>query len=651
MNPRDKLPKRHATHRLSDAAERAFEHALDGSDFFIQTREFRDYGTDYQLELEVEGMATNVRVHVQLKGTDKNANKDGSVSVDVEQTNLNYLLQQPYPIYVCYHRPTSRLLMRYAQSVVSEYERAGGEWTDQASLTVRFSDEVSMERLRALAGLSHGEGVAMREWRHSNIGSRPDDIQALLRRPRDVHVPPDAPDAAELLQTMFDKGLDEAISAAADRFEAVLGAAHPTTVLLHLAEINLGMTGGRPDRARVQRAIAFLAMVHDSGRGDTGNLRYCLANGHAALGQHEAAVHWYRQALDVCDERQDSDLVARCLKNLGTSVACLGDEDSAAELYRRALEINPGLAEAHYALGRMEHRRGNFAQALLHYDAVVFDLGEPTRALSVAGWRINALFNLDEGVAAFRDINGLVADAGRADWIWPTCASQVAQFGRKNAANAMSAIEFWKRYLVAFPNSPDGLRELLLARLFVRSAGGDIGTDYAGFKAEFDRTIGLVGDDATALLWDRLGHWAQDNEDWEEAERCFRHAFELEGGHFGYCLGTALSFLGRFEESLPVLQAQADGLQPDAMTFNQLGHALERLGRIDEAAEAYGNAITLDEGYDLAWFNLGGLLWNSGERADGLALWRQAVTRFPDHPLTARLREDFQLFFAEKPAD
>jgi tetratricopeptide (TPR) repeat protein len=651
MNPRDKLPKRHSTHRLSTAAELAFENALLGSDFFVQRGDRWDYGTDYQVEVDVDGMASNVRLHVQLKGTDKDANKDGSVSIDVDQTNLNYLLQQPYAIYVCYHRPTTRLLVRNAQSVVRQYERAGGEWTDQATLTVNFADEVSIERLRALADLSHGEAVAIREWRHSHMVALPEDIPALLRRPRDVHVPPDATDAEGMLRGMFAEGMDAAISAAADRFEAVLGPKHSAVVCIHLAEINLGMTGGRPDPERIRRAIAFLAMLHDSGNGDIGNLRYCLANGHSALGQHEAAKDWYQEALDMLDVERDRDLIARCLKNLGTSEEHLGDEEGAAAHYRQALDLKPRLAEAHLALGRMEHRRGNFAEAIEHYDNIVFEKGDPDRFLAVPGWRINALFNLDDGRAAFRDINGLIVDPGKADWIWPTCATQVASFGRKNASNAKAAIAFWEHYLGAFPDSSDGTREYLLAKLFVRSAGGDIGADYASFRAEFDRGIALVGGDAAALLWDRLGHWAQDNEDWAEAERCFRHAFDLEGGHFGYCLGTALSFLGRFEESLPLLQVQADGLQPDAMTFNQLGHALEQLGRLDEAVKAYEEAIRLDEGYDLAWFNLGGLLWNREEFVDGLAIWSEAVTRFPSHPLAERLRQELPKLFPDTPAD
>ena len=222
-------------------------------------------------------------------------------------------------------------------------------------------------------------------------------------------------------------------------------------------------------------------------------------------------------------------------------------------------------------------------------------------------------------------------------------------FGRKNTENARFATLIWQRFLGAFPGDSDGTRELLLAKLFVRATGGDIGTDYTGFRAQFDQGIALVHGEAAALLWDRMGHWAQENEDWSEAELCFRHAYELEGGHFGYCLGTALTFLGRFEEALPLLQAQADGLQPDATSFNQLGHVLERLSRLDEAAAAYREAIRLDEGCELAWFNLGGLLWNRKDFSEGLAIWSEAVRRFPAHPLTARLHEDLPQLFSGEP--
>ena len=86
-----------------------------------------------------QGM-TNLRVHVQLKGTVAAPNADDSVSVgDISRTNLNYLLAQPDSIYVCLHVPSGRLLVRYAMDVFLEYERHALSWREQETITVRFT--------------------------------------------------------------------------------------------------------------------------------------------------------------------------------------------------------------------------------------------------------------------------------------------------------------------------------------------------------------------------------------------------------------------------------------------------------------------------------------------------------------------------------
>lgn len=112
------------------------------------------------------------------------------------------------------------------------------------------------------------------------------------------------------------------------------------------------------------------------------------------------------------------------------------------------------------------------------------------------------------------------------------------------------------------------------------------------------------------MPWDRLGHWAQDEGNWEEAERCFRKAYELEGGHYGYCLGTALNFLGKYAESLPLLLDQAKLHQPDAKSWLQVAVAHENLGNSSEAIQAYEKALVLDPNYAQAMFDLGGVHWN-----------------------------------------
>ena len=166
---------------------------------------------------------------------------------------------------------------------------------------------------------------------------------------------------------------------------------------------------------------------------------------------------------------------------------------------------------------------------------------------------------------------------------------------------------------------------------------------YAEFCEEFDRQINYLDDFDAAFAWDRLGHWAQDEGNWEEAELCFRAAYELAGGHYGYCLGTALNFLGRFEESLPLLLDQAQAIQPDAMSWFQVGVAYEKLDQLPKSIDAYRHALGLDPAYASAMFNLGGVYWNSGDRERALLIWRRAVEQFPDHELTARLRSEFPL--------
>nr|WP_238812827.1 tetratricopeptide repeat protein [Paraburkholderia sp. SG-MS1] len=248
----------------------------------------------------------------------------------------------------------------------------------------------------------------------------------------------------------------------------------------------------------------------------------------------------------------------------------LGDDERAVDHYHEALRLDPDLAEAHNSLGTHCVRLGKYEDALRHLDQVVFSDQKRGRTSAVNGWRANVLFNLGDGRAAFREINGLLAQADRFHWIWPWCRRLVSGFGRTNVENARQAVPFWQRYVNANPEDPAGRWELLMAMFYLRGQGEDVAKSYIEFRAEFDRHIAYVDADNAALPWDRLGHWAQDDEDWVEAERCFRTAYELAGGDYGYCLAIALNELGRFDESVPLLREQAQNVQPDAMSWFQL---------------------------------------------------------------------------------
>lgn len=651
MSHLDDLPKRDGNQVIEELAITAFQRRLlESGAFVLQSADRKDYGTDCQIEVVDQGHATNIRIHVQIKGTDRPLQADGSVSVGIARTNLNYLLAQPHSFYVCYHIPTDSLRICFAEAVLRQYEHGGRSWIEQRTLTLSFREELGAERLRSLASLARSGAALSRDSRIGQLSAEPEEIPGLLRRQvAEVYVPENRVMAAEVLESLYDRGADGVISAAFDKFAAVLGTDDNAMGYAYMAEINLGMAGRSTRSARIEAAIGFFRSKLDSGSHHHGSVHYTIGNALSALGREEEARQAYQAALEDQVFGSVRELAAQAHKNLGTSIERLGGQERALVHYQEALRLDPNLPEAHAALGNYYIRVGRYQEALDHFDRVVFTEHQLGGTSAVAGWRVNALFNLEDGRGAFREISTLLSQAGTEPWIWPWCAKQVASFGRTTVGNARLAIGFWHRYIAVHPAVSAARRELLLATFYLRVQGEDVKQTFVEFRVEFDRQIAHVDNDDAALLWDRLGHWAQDEGDWEEAERCFRKAFELDGGHYGYCLGTALNFLDRFEESLPILLDQAEVIQPDAMSWFQVAVAQVELGRPTEAIAAYRRALALDPDYALAMFNLGGVHWNGGDRAEAAKVWRVAVERFPNHELADKLRLVVPFLFLDGP--
>lgn len=639
----DDFPNRDENSELATLAESKFEAVIAGANrFIIQRQDRNDYGTDFQLEATSNSSATNFRVHVQLKGTAKKPNRDGSISISVDRTNLNYLLSQSNSIYVCYHAPTDRLLYRFVHDVYRAAEHRGGSWRSKPTVTINHREEFSTEFQARLADLTLATGKSGRTERLSWVATPSEDFPTSVHK----HVPtitvPEKADAAfNVLMELYESNQDAVISKAFDQFVAVLGLDDDRVLHAFLAEINLAMCYESFDASRVRAGIERLELLMESG--DPG-IAYSLANAYSAIKELDRAKYLFRDLLELKDI--PANLKAMVLKNLGTTLELEGNHEDARRCYQEALDHEPNLMEAHYALAMAFQHDGEFEKAISHFDEVIWSSDNPAASVGARGHRLRAYFELGWTEKAFQDIASLLEHADKQDWILPWCGRFVFNYARQRPESVVEAQRFWDMYVRKRPNELFAQEERLKVLAFAKMHSQPVKLNFNQFLSQVEALIDEAESDIdTAHLWDRVGHWAQEDGDWDNAEVYYRKAFELEPDRYGYCFGTTLNFLERFEEAMPILKEQAEVHMPDAISWAQLALAQEKLGEIGHCKESLRKAIELDPDYENAYFNLGGVLWNTGNHKEAIAVWSDALGRFPEHELSIKLRKDFPQLF------
>lgn len=481
--------------------------------------------------------------------------------------------------------------------------------------------------------------------------SPPAELPKIVRRvPPPLEVPGDPVRAQELLSELYDAGEDLLISHSFEQFQAVLGSLPGGMDFAYMSEINLGINNLPFSADRVRGGIQALQASMDRGEVHPGTLLYSQGNGWLALKEYERARETYHLALVQLSGPSLQKCAAQCSKNMGSALEELGSLEAARAFYERALELDPDLGEAHFALALWHRHHGDDPEtALEHLDAVTPRKGSPIEFSRVRGWRMALLFETGDTGNAFRDIWALLENARHVHWIWHWCARQVATYGRSSTSSSKQAERFWAAFLEEHPDDVYAQLERLLCLWHLRSEGVETGMSYESFKTRMVELTRRREFDA-ALLWDRIGHWAQYEGNWDEAESAYRKAYELQPNQYGYCFGTALNFLGRYAEALPILLREAEGHQPDAMSWFQVAVARNGIGDTEGSIQAYGKALELDEDYALAWFNLGGMYWNVQNFERAASAWREAMKRFPDHENVEMVREYMPSLF-ETPND
>ncbi|MEO7501488.1 MAG: tetratricopeptide repeat protein [Gemmatimonadaceae bacterium] len=89
-------------------------------------------------------------------------------------------------------------------------------------------------------------------------------------------------------------------------------------------------------------------------------------------GDYEAALTSYQLAL------RDQPTNHRVLQNMAIAYSRTGRQTEAIRCYRRALDIQPKLAGAHYGLAFLLLRRGEIDDAVFHLEAFLMDPPPPS---------------------------------------------------------------------------------------------------------------------------------------------------------------------------------------------------------------------------------------------------------------------------------
>jgi len=115
-----------------------------------------------------------------------------------------------------------------------------------------------------------------------------------------------------------------------------------------------------------------------------------------------------------------------------------------------------------------------------------------------------------------------------------------------------------------------------------------------------------------------------------EAENALRALLRVSPGELParQLLGIALMELGRPAEALAAFDAVVAHMPSPQLHFNR-GNALASLGRMAEAAQAYGRAVALHPEFAQALLNGGMALRATGRHAEAVAALERAVAIAP----------------------
>jgi hypothetical protein len=147
------LPLSDRADELEELSDRALRNAFPTDRFRIRNEPGKDRGADRYIEVKQSGFDTNCRAQLQVKATGSpRTTADGSISLSVEVSNLNYLLNGPSPLYILWVEPTGELRYAWARDEQRRLDADNANWMLQETVVLQFRrlvDAPALEEIHA----------------------------------------------------------------------------------------------------------------------------------------------------------------------------------------------------------------------------------------------------------------------------------------------------------------------------------------------------------------------------------------------------------------------------------------------------------------------------------------------------------------------
>ena len=255
--------------------------------------------------------------------------------------------------------------------------------------------------------------------------------------------------------------------------------------------------------------------------------------------------------------------------------------DEALSKFQQLIALGERLDEAHYYVGRIEMANDRYPEAIAAFASV-----GPSREFRDAK-ALAAQLLIDTAFAS--DIKTFFADQRRA---YPSSAEQLFLLEADSLRDwSGESLKAYDRGLTAFPQS----FSLLYGRAMMHESEGQ---------------LGAMEDDLRSIL-------AQDPD----------HAATLNA--LGY---TLTNHTQRYEEAADLIE-RALALSPgDPAILDSLGWVYYKLGQYSESEALLREAHNAFPDPEVA-AHLGEVLWVQGRQIEARDVWRDGLSRVPDHPI------------------